>query len=87
MRDTQIVPTFEDHKDDDDEVFKVHHDRDHSPHHRNGGRKDRKMNTIREDQDEEDRKSDTCSDKGYFSPENDFNDRDDDDYDSAEEEY
>jgi hypothetical protein len=40
------------------------------------------MNTIKEE--DEDRRS-NGSDTAYFSPENDFNDRDDEQYDSEEE--
>ena len=81
MRDTQFVPFVEDSKDDDeddDEVFKVH-SHDNNKHHKRGNNK---MNTIREDQDE-DRKS-NGSDTAYFSPDHDINDRDD--YDSDEDE-
>lgn len=78
LRDTQYVPTFEESKrgeddeDGDGEIFKVHHDQNY----RGRGGKRNKMNTIKEEQ-EEDRKSDG-SDTAYFSPDADINERDED---------
>lgn len=76
LRQTQFVPTYEDNKDEDDSFFKVQYDRDNSPFNAN------KMRTIKE----EDEGKFSGSDTGYFSNEEDFNNRDHDE-DAAEEEY